>query len=69
LPYSSQRETYTHRMMRKARKIRQRLGASSNLFEPVWDKPKGMHWTTFERLRERERRSNELSMLVWLREG
>jgi hypothetical protein len=53
-------------MMRKARKIRERLGASNNLFEPVWEKPKGMHWKTFERLQERERTANSLSMMISL---
>jgi hypothetical protein len=53
-------------MMRKARKIRQRLGASNNLFEPVWEKPKGMHWKTFERLRDREGVANSLSMMISL---
>lgn len=47
LPYSSQRESYTDRMNRKARKIRKRLGGTNNLFEPIWEKPKGMHWETF----------------------
>jgi hypothetical protein len=66
LPYSSQRETYTQRMNRKARRIRERLEGSCNLFEPVWCKPKGMHWTTFERLCERERSINNLGMWAWL---
>ncbi len=50
LPYGSQCEGAIDRMMRKARKIRARLGASDDLDEPVWEKPKGMHWETFERL-------------------
>jgi hypothetical protein len=62
LPYSSQREAYTDRMYRKARRIRKRLGASNNVFESVWDKPKGMHWRTFERLQERERATTTLAM-------
>jgi hypothetical protein len=48
LPYSSQHESYIDRTYRKARRIRKRLGASSDLFSPVWDKPKGMHWNTFD---------------------
>jgi hypothetical protein len=51
-------------MMRKARKIRERLGASNNLFEPVWDKPKGLHWNTFERMRQKERIANNQSWVV-----
>lgn len=49
LPYSSQQETYADRMRRKARKIRDSLGASNNLMEPVWEKPRGMHWRTFNK--------------------
>ena len=50
LTYSSQQESKEDRLMRKARKIRRRLGASENLYEPIWDKPKGMHQSNFERL-------------------
>jgi zinc-ribbons len=70
LPYSSQRMSYVHRMHRKARKIRKRLGASHSLLEPIWIKPKGMHWATFERLCERERTVNNLGAIAtdaWLR--
>jgi hypothetical protein len=51
-------------MMRKARKIRERLQASINLSEPVWYKPKGMHRKTFDRLQERERQFNNLSWKI-----
>ena len=46
LPYGSQQETAEDRHYRKVRKIRDRLGTSHNLTEPVWpwNKPKGMHW-------------------------
>jgi len=63
LPYGSQQETYLDRMQRKARKIRKRLGASDNLFEPVWEKPKNMHWETFNRLIEEERAANNAASL------
>jgi hypothetical protein len=71
LPYASQQETYQGRMLRKARKIRQRLGASMNLLEPIypWQKPKGMHWTTFERLQQQEERAHAAvlwAMNAWL---
>jgi len=68
LPYTSQHESLADRMMRKARKIRKRLEASNNLFEPVWYKPKGMHWKTYERLHERERKCNHLCMLIPLQQ-
>jgi len=51
LPYSSQGEGRHDRMLRQARKRRDKLNASHDLFEPVWRKPKGMHWKTFDRLR------------------
>ena len=50
LTYASQQENEEYRMIRKTRKIRERLGASDNLFEPIWEKPKGMHQKTFDRL-------------------
>ena len=46
--------------MRKSRKIRQELGASMNLLEPIWQKPKGMHWRTFERLRQEVMKAEEI---------
>ncbi len=64
LPYGSQNETYIDRMMRKARKVRRRLGASENLFEPIWEKPKGMHWRTFRRLQAAEERANDASAVA-----
>ena len=50
LPYRSQGETAADRARRRARKIRARLGASMNLANPIGEKPRGMHWRTFERL-------------------
>ena len=64
LPYSSQNEVYADRMRRKARKARRRLDASDNLTIPVWRKPKGMHWKTFERLRREEEIANKASIIA-----
>ena len=52
LPYSSQMESYHDRMLEQSRKIRRRLGVSEVIVEQIypWDKPKGMHRKTFERL-------------------
>lgn len=64
--YESQRENRSDRLMRRARRIRQRLGASMNLSEPVWQKPKGMWWRTFERLREEEEWASHGSLVMAL---
>ena len=77
LPYGSQQETAEDRHSRKVRKIRDRLGASHNLMESVWpwNKPKGMHWRTWERLRQQEEQAHRVVLtdlegaLVRLRRG
>ena len=50
LSYSSQNEVYADRMIRKARKLRSKLGASMNLRLPISERPRGMYRTTFERM-------------------
>lgn len=54
LAYRSQRETPGDRAIRKAHKVRARLGWEIGVLNPSGDKPKGLHWRTFERLRARE---------------
>ena len=56
IPYGSQTEMRIDRLIRKARKIRGSVGASEDLKEPIWRKPKGMHQKTFERLARKDRR-------------
>jgi len=51
LGYESQRENRASRMYRKAGKIRERLGASPAPIDPIWRKPKGMHYKTFSWLK------------------
>ena len=51
LAYGSRQEGTSDRLMRKAREIRARLGASNNLMKPILFKPKNMHQKTFDNLR------------------
>lgn len=50
LIYGSQFEQPYDRLLRSARRIRQRLGGGINLLEAVPDRPKGMHRKTYETL-------------------
>jgi hypothetical protein len=67
LVYESQRENEMHRALRRAQTIRERLGGSANMTKPFPKKPKGMHWTTYERL-QWEHHEAEMEQLVGLRE-
>jgi hypothetical protein len=51
LAYASQHESVHHRGIGKAQKIRMRLGGDPSMLEGFPDKPKGMHWQTYDRLR------------------
>ena len=50
--------------MRKARKIRARLGVGDDLTEPILFKPKNMHQKTFDRLREEAEQAEHLGWIV-----
>ena len=51
LIYPSQREPNRHRAIRRAERIREKLGWPPGIIEGGdWGKPKGMHWRTYERL-------------------
>ena len=50
LAYECQRDTDDDRAMRRADRIRERLGWEAGILNGEGDKPKGMHWRTFERL-------------------
>ncbi len=50
LSYGSQRERAMDRAVRKANKVRMRLGGEPGMADSFPDKPKGMHWRTYGRL-------------------
>lgn len=52
LAYRSQLENAGNRAIRRAQKIRMRLGGSPNLLDPFPQKPARMHWVTYWQLRE-----------------
>ena len=61
LAYEVQRERRSDRLMRKRDKLEARL-------RPDGGKPKGMHWRTYERIREQADAADCLSMAVSLAE-
>jgi hypothetical protein len=60
-PYASQQESIRDRANRKARKIRNKLGASPVVGDPIYEKPKGMHWATFERLKAQAEDADDMA--------
>lgn len=53
IAYECQREADDVRAMRRADNIRRRLGWKVGIANPVGNKPKGMHWRTFTRLKSK----------------
>jgi hypothetical protein len=67
LAYQSQRDNAMHRALHKAQAIRERLGGSANMMELFPEKPKGMHWSTYEQL-FRKHCEAEMEQLIGIRE-
>jgi hypothetical protein len=67
LVYECQRENEMTRALRRGQNIRERLGGSANMTKPFPEKPKGMHWETYERL-WREHQEADTEQLAGLRE-
>ena len=67
LRFESQREDKMHWALRRAQKIREGLGGSTNMMEPFPEKPKGMHWKTYDQL-WREHHEAEMERLAGMRE-
>jgi hypothetical protein len=67
LPYQSQRDNKMYRALHRAQEIRKRLGGSANMMEQFPEKPKGMHWSTYERLWW-EHHEAEMEQLMGMRE-
>ena len=58
LTYASCSEGPRDRTLRKAQKLRERLGGSGNMMHAFPAKPKGMHWQTYWRLEEQGREAD-----------
>jgi len=67
LTYASQREALYLRDAGKAQKIRMQLGGSPVMSDAFPAKPKGMHWRTYNRLRQRHDLAEERSMTGLMR--
>jgi hypothetical protein len=67
LVYESQRDNAMYRALHRAQDIRRQLGGSANMTEPFPEKPKGMHWKTYERLWW-EHHGAEMAQLAGMRE-
>ena len=59
LRYESQYEPPFARAASRALKIRDKLGGRGGIDDPFPEKPKGMHWRTYEKLRDMEEQLQE----------
>lgn len=63
LAYPSQSEAAGDRAHRAANNIRRRLGWKVGIANPTGWKPKGMHWSTFEKLRARYTKDAQTALM------
>ena len=69
LTYESQRLTAGHRADAMARRVRKRLGWSGGVIDGLrWTKPRGMHWSTYEKLVARHRDLERRAVAGWVTE-
>ena len=66
LTYESQNESESDRLLRKARKIRRRLGGSDNMFEEFPPRPRFMRERVYARLRQKAREAWVVSLTKML---
>ena len=64
LAYSSQRDRFPDRHALRADRVRKKLGWELGKFTISHDKPKGMHWKTFNRLTAEHHRHSVASLLA-----
>ncbi len=67
LVYPSQREDELDRALSRAQDIRIRLGGTGDMFTFFPDRPKGMHRSTYSRLKDNNDRDSQ--RLSWLMAG
>jgi hypothetical protein len=65
LSYASQREIPLRRVGRRAQMIKMRLGGSNDPLEPFPQKPRGMHWRTYLRLRDQANAAKAEAEYLW----
>ena len=66
LAYDSQSETRHGRMLIKTQAIREKLGGSPSLADDFPPKPKGMHWRTYWRWKEKADEAEDRSWPPWM---
>jgi hypothetical protein len=67
LTYRSQQASVSDRSLARAQAIRQQLGGTANMYDPFPEKPKGMHWQTYQTLRRTHDDANAESWPGWFR--